>query len=134
MQFKDAFLIGELDQIPRFLYLASLEFEKHSNKCGIDPMITRIYGRIPGDSGVHEQWRAIDFRDEFNGIFTYKAAHREYLLRVINRLFPRSDGLSTLIWHAFGEMPHHFHLQISASPDIYSEMFKAQPLSISITP
>lgn len=126
MIFKESHLQFELDQVPRFLYCIAQEFERQCMKMGQVATITRIFGKIEGDSGVHAAGRAIDFRDQVGDVFLFKQEQREYLLKTINRLFPRNDGHDTLIWHSFHDAPYHFHLQISADPGVYQDMFTLQ--------
>ena len=105
------------------LWLAANYFEQQSLLlANIEPTITRIFGLIEGDSEVHSKGRAIDFRDHYDGDFTYSPIIREQLLDRVNQMFPRGDGHQTLIWHRFGDGPSHFHLQVSWNVSVYVSM------------
>lgn len=100
-------------------------FCKVSHFFSVEPVVTRIFEKIDGSSGVHEDRRAIDFRDETIGPhnvrhFLYIVSARRALLESVNELFQRKDGKKSLIWHSFRGMPHHFHLQIEKWKDTES--------------
>lgn len=123
MLFKKATLQREYDCLPLLLILVLEEFERASLEIAkIDPVITRIFEKIPGDTDVHSEMRAADIRDEIDGKFTYTADQRDYIIDRINRRFPRSDEKKTVIWHSFDKGPMHFHLQISFSTKVYQGM------------
>lgn len=113
MKFKENHMREQFEKIPVFLREIAFDFSRISRKLGIDPVITRILDPVSGESGVHTDGRAIDFRDEFNGKFTYTVDQRLALIHYINARYPRKDGKQTIIWHSFGGGPHHFHIQIS---------------------
>lgn len=90
---------------------------------GITPVVTRVLEPIPGESGVHQAGRAVDFRNEIGvgGRCLYTDAEALDIVAKMNARFPRKDGRLVCIHHAFtnhanpaaGRAPYHFHLQIS---------------------
>lgn len=92
------------------------------NNCGVVPVVTRILRPVEGESGVHQDYRAIDFRDEqgVGGPRLYTPAQVTLLVTAMNKKFPRNDGKSVCINHAFTNhlvpeskrAPYHFHIQI----------------------
>lgn len=95
-------------------------------------MVTRVLGRIDGDSGVHAAHRAVDFRDEVrhpgqdpddknDSTYLYNEDHRNYLLAYLNHLYSRKDGRKTVLWHSFNNAPFHFHIQIAPNLAIYED-------------
>ena len=101
---------------PIILKVITLDFEHKSLTFGIEPVITSIFRKKTDDSGVHELWRAIDLRDEYdNGVRRvnlYTPSQRASLVDYINLTYPRTDGFKTCIWHGFQGGPHHFHIQV----------------------
>lgn len=75
--------------------------------------VTRVFEYIKTSSGVHEDKRAFDFRDEFLMEFTFTEEERNFILEEINEKYKRNDGKQTIIWHSFKGNPHHFHVQIA---------------------
>ena len=125
MKFKTPSLRTELECLPPLLRLIIEEFERASLEiANVEPVVTRIFGRIDGDSGVHSQYRAIDFRDEYDGRFLYTKDQRETLIERIESKFPRGDKKPTIIWHSFKEAPYHFHVQTSFNPHVYASMLQ----------
>lgn len=105
----------EFQNAPLLLRIIALDFIAASNAMGIEPIITRILEPIEGESGVHRWHRAIDFRDEFNGLLTYNLKQASDILTYINTKYARNDKKDTLISHQFKDGPKHFHLQIAES-------------------
>lgn len=124
MKFKTDDLAAQLESRHPLLKEMAYTFERLSLGLGIDPLITRILGKIEGDSGVHDAGRAIDFRDEVDGIWTYSAAQVSLLLNSMNSLYARKDGKNTLIHHSFNGGPYHFHLQMAANLKTYKNLGK----------
>lgn len=113
MKLKDPSLESEWASAPVFLKEIMIDFDRISRRLGIDPVITRILQRIGGSSGVHEDGRALDVRDEYQGKHTYNQTQRDALVNYINARYPRNDGYLTCIHHGFQGGPEHFHIQIA---------------------
>lgn len=121
MNFKEAHLEDELKAAPKLLRELAKLFEllakKEFNK---EVTVTRIFGKIKGDSGVHAAKRAIDFRDKQSGeTHTFTPAERTRLLGFFNAYFFRTDGKPTLHHHSFKSGEEHFHLQIPYDIIVY---------------
>lgn len=103
-----------------------------SLKLGITPVVTRILEPVPGESGVHQAGRAIDFRNEHGGRFLYTDAEALQLVEAMNKRFPRTDGRLVCIHHAAinhsipngPRAPYHFHCQI---PYLWAADYQAVP-------
>lgn len=120
MQFKTSDCCTQLQQSPQKLQDLLTSFCELAQGYGIDPVITRVWDPVPGDSGVHEAHRGVDIRDQLvnpdgtsENIFTPEAT--EFIVSRLNALYPRDDGKLVCIHHSFCEGPFHFHLQIPAS-------------------
>jgi hypothetical protein len=92
-------------------------FEGLSQGYGVEPVITRVWDAVCGDSGVHEAHRAVDLRDETVdalGVshWLYTPAQTDTIVNTINERYPRSDGKLVCIHHSFNGGPHHMHLQV----------------------
>lgn len=112
MKFKGKQVQKEFEEAPRKLKEIAFAFEKLSQMFGIDPLVTRVKEKIEGSSGVHEDGRALDFRDEYAGTFTYTQEQREVIMRFLELMYPRTDAKKLIIWHSFNGGPRHFHLQV----------------------
>ncbi len=117
IKFKEDKLKEELQNAPRILKNIVFDFNKVSLLFEIDITITRILGKIKGDSGVHDDYRAVDIRDEHKGIYVYNMDQRRALFHFVNGKYPRTDNYLTCIWHQFKNKdgtldPGHFHIQI----------------------
>jgi hypothetical protein len=119
MRFKDASLQGEFVQLPTLLQAICADFERLSQTYGVDPLVTRVFEHVCGDSGVHEAHRAVDFRDEHDGSFLYEHESREAICKILNSKYSRRDGKPTVLWHSFQGAPHHFHVQLAADVATY---------------
>jgi hypothetical protein len=86
---------------------------------GIVPTVTRILGKIEGDSGVHASGRAVDFRSVYMGAPTYTDEQVDHLLKLMNQLWDRNDSKKTLIHHSFSGGPKHWHLQTASKLEVY---------------
>lgn len=82
-------------------------------------IITRVKEQIEGDSGVHDDNRAFDVRDEYEGVRSFTEGETALLLDFMNTKYKRNDGKPTCINHSFNGGPHHFHVQISAYTKTY---------------
>ncbi len=93
-------------------------FDHLSAGMGIEAVITRVWNRYKGESGVHPAKRAIDFRDEtFDGPnhhFLYSPDQALEIVTEMNLKFPRHDGKLVCMHHSFQCGPYHFHVQIPA--------------------
>jgi len=125
MVFKTPQEEEEWKYAPLALQLVALYFcELSRDACGVVPVVTRIKRKVEGESGVHQDYRAIDFRDEMGvgGKRLYTDDQVKFLVNAINLKFPRQDGKLVCINHAFvnhkkpesGRAPYHFHVQIPA--------------------
>ena len=81
----------------------------------VDPVITRVSDPVEGESGVHTQHRAVDFRNQyFNGkhnVWLYSQETVDAIVNEINSRYPRNDGKLVCLHHSFKGEPSHFHLQ-----------------------
>ena len=120
MQFKDETVAYEFLHTPLLLRMMVDDFNTLSMKCGIEPMVTRVKEHIEGDSGVHEQNRAVDIRQEHPpGVLAYDFQQQNELLVFINEKYRRNDGKPSMICHRFGQGMLHFHLQIANFTNVY---------------
>ncbi len=122
MKFKEEKMREQFPLLPELLKRMISDFELVSETLGVEPVITRISDPIEGESGVHPDLRAIDFRDEYEGELLYTRRAREILVLRINTKWPRNDGKLTLIWHSFRGAPNHFHLQCASDMRAYSSL------------
>ena len=106
----------QYDACPAKLLEVCEAFNQLSLKEGIEPVVTRVTDPVEGESGVHLQHRAVDFRNEYQdgkeNRWLYPIETVEYIIDTLNRRFPRSDKRSVAIHHAFRGGRYHFHLQI----------------------
>lgn len=120
MKFKNALAESDFKIMPKKLLELATDFETYSLFFGIEPTVTRIREPFPGDSGVHEQGRGIDFRDS---VFqqdgstkrTYTLDQVDSLINIINTRHARDDSKPTIMHHSFQGGPAHFHIQIPAA-------------------
>lgn len=117
--FKSNKVKDEFYEAPLLLQYISEDFIRKSIQFGIEPVVTRVLEKVVGSSGVHESYRAVDFRDEFMGKRLYEAHHVEELLNYINSKWYRNDGKPTLVHHSFNGNPYHFHLQMALNTMTY---------------
>lgn len=81
--------------------------------------ITRILGKIEGDSGVHSDYRGADCRNQYCGVFTFSHDEAKEISDYINDMYERNDGYKSCIHHGFQGGPYHFHFQIAVSTKAY---------------
>ncbi len=112
MIFKEPQMQAQYEARPAILKQICDDFCALSQDYGIEPVVTRVTDPVPGESGVHPQGRAVDFRDQHEGGFLYTDEQKAAILAELNRKYPRNDGRETVISHSFQGMPFHFHLQI----------------------
>ena len=122
VQFKTTREQQEHEDAPQALRFVAHEFIKLSNEAGIIPVVTRLLRPVAGESGVHLDYRAIDFRDEMGvgGVRLYTHDLAEEIVKKMNSKFTRRDKYLVCIHHAFvshastnsSRAPYHFHIQI----------------------
>lgn len=112
MKFKENYMVNQYQEVSDYLKLLASDFETISYFFGITPIVTRVSDVVQGSSGVHEDKRALDFRDEYLGKFTYSDYQRDKILKLMNDKYHRTDGKLTLISHKFQGGSLHFHLQV----------------------
>ncbi|MCP3873384.1 MAG: hypothetical protein GY699_09560 [Desulfobacteraceae bacterium] len=115
--FKKPELVFEYNSCPMMLQIIIDDFFEISHILGVKAVCVRIYGKHPGDSGVHKDERASDFRDEYIGSHLYSQEQVDFILKYINSKYKRTDGYKVLIHHKFKNKdgsfgPAHFHMQI----------------------
>ena len=117
MLFKTEEIRTQFYKSPSLLRAIALDIERLSKMFGIDPMITRVTDPVEGESGVHLDHRAVDFRVEYSDdkgeikrLYTVNQATA--IEDFINRLYPRRDGFKTAIVHPSKEGLSHIHCQI----------------------
>ncbi len=111
MQYKHAHYKEELENAPILLQLIASDFEKISKEFGIDPVVTRVIEKIPGDSGVHGQLRAVDFRNFHMKKYLYTVRQALAISAFINGKYQRLDGFKVCKHHNSGS-GDHYHIQI----------------------
>lgn len=120
MKFKKPEMEAELSRASLFLRQMANIFDMESKAhCGQEAIVTRVLEPVEGESGVHKDLRAIDFRNEFDGGFIYSEDQVKHLVSFMNEAFPRNDGKVTCIHHSFNGGPHHFHIQLASSTKTY---------------
>lgn len=113
MKFKTEQVEKEWLMIPFPLRIIAEDFAtKSKNEYNIECTVTRILEKVNGSSGVHEDYRGLDFRDQHGGSFLFSEAQRNEMLEYINEKYKRFDGKPSMIWHSFNGGAFHFHLQI----------------------
>ena len=83
--FKHSRLFNEYTTAPLMLKMFIRDFFHISKILGVDAVCVRIYGKHPGDSGVHLDERAADFRDEFRGSHLYTPEQVEIIKSLIKK-------------------------------------------------
>lgn len=121
VEFKTPQVQAEYENASLILRLLAEDFIRLSNNMGIIPTVTRVLETIPGSSGVHEDSRAIDFRDEHQGRFLYTDEQIKWMLGEINTKWARNDNKPTMIHHSFQGAPYHIHLQIATLTKTYTK-------------
>lgn len=115
LQFKTDQVEKDFNNSPILLQIVTRDFCCLSKDYfQIEPVITRVLGKVEGDSGVHAEYRAVDIRDEFMGKRTYKKSQVQGLLGMINGKYGRIDGFETMMHHSFKGGEWHFHIQTTA--------------------
>jgi len=112
MIFKSPNMEKQLYNTPKELKRIAYDFEWLSKVFGVECVVTRVTDPVEGESGVHPDGRAVDFRDECGGNYLYSKEDREFIVSFLNIKYARKDGKKCVIWHSFNGAPHHFHIQI----------------------
>lgn len=117
MDFKSEEMRKQFAQLPDQLKKICYAFADISEQMGVICVVTRVIDPVPGDSGVHEAHRAVDFRNEYedrSGALKrlYDEDDVNYLVSTLNQRFPRKDGRLVCSHHSFKGGMYHFHLQI----------------------
>jgi hypothetical protein len=117
MKFKQPKMEQEYLARPARLLEVCQYFEELSHGYGIEPVVTRVLDPVRGESGVHPQGRAVDFRNETrdadgNSHFLYGPEQSNEIVAKVSERFPRHDGKPTILHHSFNGAPWHFHLQV----------------------
>lgn len=118
--FKDSRLKEEFESTPLLLQLITKDLahfcETTFNK---DVIITRVLEKIEGSSGVHEDSRAVDIRNQHDEKFFFTELEIAPMLDYLNNKYYRNDGKPTAIHHSFCGGPLHIHIQIADSVKAY---------------
>lgn len=121
MKFKEERFKQQLINAPYKLQKAAEAFEEISTTLGVEPVVTRVCDAVnfTNESGVHGQYRAIDFRAEYaqggenlGYRNLYKPSDIKGIVEEMNRRFPRPDSKLTCIYHKVPGSLFHFHIQI----------------------
>jgi len=119
MKFKKPHMKEQFDACPTKLLELCEAFNQLSLKEGIEPVVTRVTDPVEGESGVHLQHRAVDFRNEFHDgkakRWLYPIETVDHIVDTLNKKFPRKDGKPVALHHSFKNGAFHFHLQIPIS-------------------
>lgn len=118
--FKDPKVQAEFLKSPVLLRIIARDFALWSLEKGIIPVMTRVLEKIDGSSGVHEDGRACDFRDEHDGIRLYTDSQITEVVQYLNQKYVRNDDKPTALWHSFCGGPHHIHLQVHLLVKVYT--------------
>lgn len=120
MKFKSPKVEAEYENTSVFLRDMAVNLDTWSQiDYGQEIIITRVKEQICGDSGVHEDNRAFDVRDEFEGGRIYNDDQIKVLLARLNSFYPRNDGKPTAIHHSFQGGPLHIHVQLASLTKTY---------------
>lgn len=116
MKFKSATIMQQYEILPEKLKEICDEFDKLAKDNGITAIVTRVSDPVEGESGVHLDHRAVDFRNQYNNgtslVCLFPMELVEEIVETINTLYVRQDKYKTIIHHSFNGGMYHFHLQI----------------------
>lgn len=113
MKFKERHMALEFEAAPPVLKAICLDLADYcQNHFSKELTVTRILEPVEGESGVHTLHRAVDFRDEFQGISTFTKPEQETITDYINTKYKYGSGKQVLIFHSFQGGPMHIHVQI----------------------
>ena len=119
MQFKKETLKKEWNNAPLTLKVVATEIDLYmQSKYKKEMVVTRILGRLSGDSGIHAMGLALDARVQYwdtptgkwEKLFTDKEARE--IESHFNKKYPRTDGYNVILYHNDGvSTAPHFHIQ-----------------------
>jgi hypothetical protein len=130
MKFKQPHMKDQYNASPKKLLEVCEAFNQLSLKEGIEPVVTRVTDPVAGESGVHTQHRAVDFRNEFTDGQSKKRLYPietvDHIVNTLNAKFPRTDGKPVALHHSFKNGAFHFHLQIPIAWVTKEELLRLQ--------
>jgi len=122
MKFKVPRLEKEYNNAPLLLRLICNDIDSYTKeRYNKELVVTRVLEPVTGESGVHQDYRAIDFRNEYCGKKMFKDFESEEIVSRFNDKYRRNDGYNTVIHHSFEGGPWHFHVQIARDTKAYME-------------
>lgn len=120
MRFKEPRIEDEFNGAPLLLKIMLIDADHFCQTFFKKEItVTRVLGKIEGDSGVHADYRAVDVRDEYQGNREFTEFEVKRLIKHINQIYARNDGFSSVIHHSFKGGPYHFHFQIAVLTKSY---------------
>lgn len=119
MKFKSDHMIAQYQIIPDKLKEICGIFDGLSTDNKIEAIVTRVSDPVQGESGVHLEHRAVDFRNQYSDGKSLRCLYSMELVEEItdhiNNMFPRKDKFETILHHSFQGGLFHFHIQLAAS-------------------
>ena len=116
MKFKQPQYESQFEALPEKLREICYDFEQLSVKNAVIPVVTRVTDPVHGESGVHPQHRAVDFRNQYSdgkvNRWLYPQETVQEIVETLNKKYPRTDGKLVCIHHSFAGGPFHYHVQI----------------------
>lgn len=112
IMFKTKRVRKQFKDTPKILKLIVRDFDVVAGLFEKDIVLTRVKDSVKGGSGVHKANRAVDVRNEHLGKKIFSDVQAYALVDFINTLYPRTDGMKTVVYHSFNGNPFHFHFQI----------------------
>src|SRR6185369_16598409 len=100
MKFKEPHMEAQFLSRPLRLLEVCKEFENLSETFGIEPIVTRVTDPVEGESGVHPAGRAVDFRDEHDGVLMYTDAQTTTIIEYLNKKFERNNNKPMYLHHS----------------------------------
>ncbi len=137
MKFKKESYRKQFLDSPILLQIIVNDADQYSQRVfGKELTVTRVLDAVNGESGVHNDHRAVDCRDDYTlgvdsetgelireSVFSDQEASQ--IVAYINRKYGRNDGYKSAIHHKFTDpetgkpgLPH-FHFQIAVSTKAY---------------
>lgn len=111
MIFKTESAHEQYPKLPPLLRHMMDELSEMCSTWNIEPFCTRVADPVTGDSGVHEVYRAIDIRDQFDGEHVFTEDQIGQVVSYFNDKYRRTDGKPTCLYHSFQGGPYHLHFQ-----------------------
>lgn len=112
MKFKIDRLEGQYQATPARLQEICQHLEALLAEIGKPAIVTRVTDPVDGESGVHRDFRAVDFRYQYCGVYPYPREQAEKIKDELNRAFPRKDRFQVCVLHSFQGGAYHYHVQI----------------------